>query len=53
LGGFELFSSFDKKYSVEGGESADVLDKKINEPQSGVIGFTAKTKLYAFSDLPE
>ena len=44
LGGFELFSSFDKNYSVEGGESAS-LEKIINEPQSGVIGFTATTKI--------
>ena len=43
MGGFELFSSFDKNYSVEGGEPATVLDKKINEPQSGVVGFTATT----------
>ena len=49
LGGFELFSSFDKNYSVEGGESADVLDKKINEPQSGVIGFTASTSINKLS----
>ena len=44
LGGFELFSSFDKYYSVEGGEPAS-LEKIINEPQSGVIGFTATTKI--------
>ena len=44
MGGFELFSPFDKNYSVEGGESATVLDR-INEPQNGVIGFTATTRL--------
>jgi len=49
LGGFELFSSFDKNYSVEGGEPATVLDKKINEPQNGVIGFTASTSINKLS----
>ena len=45
MGGFELFSPFDKYYSVQGGEPAYLLDGKINEPQSGVIGFTATTKI--------
>ena len=45
MGGFELFSSFDKNYSVEGGDAATVLDRKINEPQNEVIGFTATTKI--------
>ncbi len=44
-GAFELFSTFDYDYSVEGGEPAYLLDRKINEPQSGVIGFTATTKI--------
>ena len=41
---WEIFSSFDYKYTVEGGEPATVLDR-INEPQNGVIGFTATTRL--------
>ncbi|WP_406538187.1 hypothetical protein, partial [Fibrobacter sp.] len=49
MGGFELFSSFDKNYSVEGGEPAYLLDRKINEPQNGVIGFTASTSINKLS----
>ena len=48
IGGFEVYSRiFDIGYefSVEGGNAASVLDKKINEPQNGVVGFTAKTIL--------
>ena len=44
-GSFELFAPFSYTYSVEGGEPAYLLDRKINEPQSGVIGFTATTKI--------
>ena len=44
-GGYELFSNLDYKYAIEGGEPATFLDTKINEPQSGVIGFTATTKI--------
>lgn len=44
IGGFELFSTFNKDYTVEGGAAA-TLEKIINEPQSGVIGFTATTKI--------
>ena len=35
----------DYKFTVEGGHAATVLDKHINEPQNGIIGYTAKTKI--------
>ena len=47
MGCFEYFSEFDYSYSVEGGYSASVMDKKINEPANGIIGYTATTDLIA------
>ena len=45
INAFEMFSKFDYKYTVEGGVPATFLDRKINEPQNGVIGFTATTEI--------
>lgn len=45
LWAFDVFSSLGYDFSVEGGNEAYVLNRMINEPQNGIIGFTAKTQI--------
>lgn len=40
-----LFADYGYEYRVEGGASATVDNRMINEPQNGVIGYTAQTSL--------
>lgn len=42
---FTWFSNYNYSLTVEGGEEASVLLPMINEPQNGIIAFTAATKL--------
>ena len=45
IGFFELLPIYHYSYTVEGGNSASVLDNNINEPQNGIIGYTATMDL--------
>jgi hypothetical protein len=42
---YKKLHGLDYSFRVEGGDPAEVLDEKIEEPQNGIIGYTAKTKI--------
>lgn len=47
-----LFTDLDYDIRVEGGYAAHVLDKNVNKPETGVIGYTAQSNIDGSANTP-